>query len=447
VASDTGSPSIPGPHGARRILSLAVLACVFPVLGWLFWAFALKLGPNDFHDYWLAGRLLLDGQSPYDNAAMAALAAREGLTFSLGGGYSYPLPFALAMIPFAALPFDLAVTCFNLLSLAAFGGTVAVWLSVAHPTAGPARLAVAALVAGLYPPVYGTVAMGQANLVLLPLMAAGLWLAPGRSVRAGFGGTLVGLAAIVKLVPGALVVPLGLARRWSASAGLVLGAVAALAAASAIAPWALSGSGGLVSNLDPDGYYTNQSINGFVSRLVMDTSRSLAPAPGAFDPRPVVVTATLGLAVSTLAVLWFGRNGLSTRRGLSDGLALALVAATIGAPKTSFWNESVLLLAVALVLVFDAPDLRLSGLGRIDGTLTALWFGSALVWAIVWAVEPARGGLPTVVNLAWSASLYGMLALWLMLARRVLRPDAGQPADATSAPAASPAAASSPATS
>jgi alpha-1,2-mannosyltransferase len=409
-----------------------------PLLGWLFWAFVLRLGPNDFHDYWLAGRLLLDGQSPYDNGALAALAAREGLTFSLGGGYSYPLPFAIAMIPFAALPFEVAVTCFNVLSLAAFGGTVAVWLTIAHPAAGRTRVMAAALVAGLYPPVYGTVAMGQANLVLLPLMAAGLWLAPGGSRRAALGGTLFGLTAIVKLVPGALVVPLGLARRWSASAGLIVGAVVTLAAASALAPWALVGSGGLVSNLDPDGYYTNQSINGFVSRLVMNTSRSLAPALGAFDPRPVVAAVTLGLAVATLAALWSGRRGLATRGGLGDGLALALVAATIGAPKTSFWNESILLLAVALVLRSDAPDLRLTNLGRLDRALTAIWFGSAMAWALVWAVEPPRGELSLLVNLWWSASLYGMLALWLMLARRVLGARTSQPATAASpSPAAS----------
>jgi hypothetical protein len=367
---------------------------------------------------------------------MAALAAREGLAFSLGGGYSYPLPFAIAMIPFAALPFEVAVTCFNLLSLAAFGGTVAVWLTIAHPGAGRTRVMAAALIAGLYPPVYGTVAMGQANLVLLPLMAAGLWLAPGRSLRAGLGGTLVGLTAIVKLVPGALVVPLALARRWSASVGLIVGAVATLAAASALAPWALAGSGGLVSNLDPDGYYTNQSINGFVSRLVLNTSRSLAPAPAAFDPRPVVVGATVGLAVATLAALWFGRRGLATRGGLGDGLALALVAATIGAPKTSFWNESILLLAVALVLRSDAPDLRLASLDRLDRALTAIWFGSAMAWALVWALEPPRGELSPLVNLWWSASLYGMLALWLMLARRVLGTRADQSAAAASPPSA-----------
>lgn len=431
-----------------RTVVLACLACVFPLLGWLFWVLVLRLGQNDFHDYWLAGRLILEGRSPYDHAAMTALAAREGLKFSLGGGYSYPLPFAVAMVPFAALPFDVAATCFSVFSLAGFGATVGLWLTAVHAKAGPGRLAVAALFAGLYPPVYGTLAMGQANLVLLPPMAAGVWLAlgspggarAGGGVQAGTGGGLVGLAAIVKLVPGALLVPLMLARRWAPSTGLVVGAAGAFLAAAVVAPWALAGSGGLLANLDPDAYFTNQSINGFVSRLVINSSRSAALAPGAFDPRPVVVVATLALAVATLAALWLGRRSFATRRGLADGLALALVAASMGAPKNSFWNESLLLVAVALMLAAESPELRPIGLDRLDRWLLGLWFGSALIWALIWAVEPsAHGALSAVVNLAWSASLYGMFALWLMFARRLLRMGQGEPAVSPTDPAASPA--------
>jgi hypothetical protein len=415
-----------GRSVVRRALVLAALACVIPLIGWLFWAFVLRLGPNDFHDYWLAGRLLLEGKSPYDTAAITALARQEHLSFSLGGGYSYPLPFALVMVPFGALPFEVAVVCFNLLSLAAFGGTVAIWLLAAHSTAGGRRLGVAALAAGLYPPVYGTVAMGQANLVLLPLMTLGVGLAladrsSGRPRSAGVGGALVGLAAIVKLVPGALLVPLALGRQWAASAGLVAGAVAAMAVSVALAPWALAGSGGLASLLDPDAFYTNQSINGFISRMGMETSRSL-PLVAEFDPRGPMLAATAAFGLLTLACLWRARHALSSRHGLANGMAFALVAATIGAPKTSFWNESILLIAVGMLLALEAPDLRLRRVERVDLSLLAVWFGSALLWALIWAIEPARGGaLSGAINLAWSASLYGMVALWLMLARRLLR--------------------------
>jgi alpha-1,2-mannosyltransferase len=444
-----------GRPAASQLARLVVVACVVPLAGWLFWAFVLRLGPNDFHDYWLAGRLLIDGKSPYDTAAMAALARQEHLSFSLGGGYSYPLPFALAMVPFAALPFDVAVVCFNSLSLAAFGLTVAAWATVIHPGATAARWTLVALVAGAYPPIYGTVAMGQANLILFPLLAVGAALALDGAAAAGrpparpfVGGLLLGLAAAVKLVPGALIVPLALGRKWATSSGLAVGATGAMAISAAIVPWAVSGSGGLASLLDPDGFYTNQSINGFVTRLVTATSRSLPLASGAFEPRPVMLAATALFGLVTLAVLWRSRAKMTSRRGLAYGLAFALVAATIGAPKTSFWNESILLVAVALVLAVEAPDLRpvarpgdwADRLDRLDVGLLAFWFGSALLWALVWAIEPGRGGaFSAAVNLAWSASLYGMLALWLLLARGLLRcgaleaeaPAGGTPAGGT----------------
>ena len=42
-------------------------------------------------------------------------------------------------------------------------------------------------------------------------------------------------------------------------------------------------SGKLVALFSPDPYFTNQSLNGFVSRLVESTDRMTALAPGAFD--------------------------------------------------------------------------------------------------------------------------------------------------------------------
>ncbi len=402
---------------------LAVAAVIPPLAGWAFWAFVLRLGPNDFHDYWLAARLLLEGRSPYDAGAMAELAAREHLSFTLGGGYSYPLPFALAMVPFGALPFDVAVAAFEALSLALFGVTVALgagWVCGWEQPRARRRLTLA-FAAGLYPPVYGTVAMGQANLILFPLLAAGgiLALSPGRSglVRRATGGLLLGLAGAVKLVPAATAVPLALGRRWGAAAAVAVGALGAVAVATLVVPWAAAGSGSLAALFDPDGYYTNQSINGFATRFLADTSRTVAIWRGP-DPGLAMVALTAAFSMATLAVMWRGRPALASRRGAAAGLGLALVAATAGAPKTSFWNESVVLVALGVLLAVDWP-----GDGpwrRLDRGLLAVWFGSAVVWAAVWAAEPhASGPLAPIVTLLWSSSLLGLLALWWLFARRL----------------------------
>jgi hypothetical protein len=132
---------------------------------------------------------------------------------------------------------------------------------------------------------------------------------------------------------------------------------------------------------------------------------------------------TGALALATLAVLWRARGRLADRRGAAIGLGLALVAGIIGAPKESFWNQAIALVAVGLLLAVETPDLRVGRLGRIDRALLCIWFGTAILWAAQWAIEPpADGHLGSLVTLLWSSSLYGMLALWLLMARRLVAP-------------------------
>jgi alpha-1,2-mannosyltransferase len=174
------------------------------------------------------------------------------------------------MVPLALLPFGAAAALFGVASVAAFALTVAWGATQWFPGAGHRRRVALAVVAGLHPPVYGSVAMGQANLVLLPLLAYGAALAVAGTTAAGRfrGGLAAGLAAVVKLVPAVWIVPLALGRRFGATAGIAVAAGVAMVVAIVLVPWGVAGSGGLASLLEADPFYTNQSINGFVSRLV-----------------------------------------------------------------------------------------------------------------------------------------------------------------------------------
>ena len=406
----------------REALFVALAAMLMPLIQWA-WTNA-NGSFNDFHDYWLAGKLVLQGQSPYDLAALRELARTEHLSFLVGGGYSYPLPFAIFMVPFAMLPFQLSLEVFMGLSIALFGLTVAAWIGWAHgwePDRARRRLALA-LAAGFYPPVFGTVASGQANLILFPLIAGGVVLAVAGSGsgRRTMGGVLLGLAAIVKLVPGVVVVPFVIGRRWGGAVGTAAGALGALVAATLVAPWAAQGSSGLTALLDPDSYFTNQSINGFVTRLVTPSDRTMPLYAHAFDPRLPMLALTAAFGLVTLAVLWLARDRLTNRRGLALGLGVALVAGVIGAPKNSFWNQAFALAAVGLLLAVDCPDLRLRSLGRVDLALLGAWLAGAVIWTLLWMFPPSKtAGLPALATLLQSSSLYGMLALWLVLAHRL----------------------------
>jgi hypothetical protein len=408
----------------RRFSALALLAVAVPLAGWMVGAAVGQPGLyNDFHSYWYAGRLLAAGGSPYDLAALRDLAARSGDTFMVGTGFSYPLPFAFVMLPLAALPFGSAIVIFNAISLAAFGAAVALWLVHVHPLASPRSLGIAALLAGAFPPVTGSVLNGQVNLLVVGALAMGALAVLRPATRAWLGATTIGLAAIVKLVPGAVVLPLWLAGRRSAVGGILAGAGIPLLLASILRPRAALESDALAALFAPDPFVTNQSVNGFVGRLVLSTDRMTALAPAAFDPLPVAVVMTVALAGLTIGLIWRCRGRLADRPGLAVAFALVLVGATAGAPKTSFWNEVLVLPAVGLLLAVAAPRLTWAELAPVERRLLAAWWLSCLTQPIVWLSLPRQPGPENaVIVLLGSLALYGSLALWWLLARRLLRP-------------------------
>jgi alpha-1,2-mannosyltransferase len=335
------------------------------------------------------------------------------------------LPFAVAMVPLSMLPFTPAAVAFGALGVVLFGLAVALWIRWAHggPEVPPRGRAALALAAGAYLPIAGSVIVGQANLVVLAALALGTMAAlTGSTVGRRLGGGIaIGLAAIVKLVPAVLVVPLALGRRTAAVAGVVVGAIGSLVVASLLAPAGSAGVGGLGSLLEPDAFATNQSINGFVTRLVGSTDRTTPLLPDAFDPRLPVLLLTLLLTLVTLGLLWRARETFTELPGLALGIAVALAAGLAGAPKNSIWNEAAALVAAGLVLAVEAPDLRLDRLERLDRGLLAVWFLSAIAWAVVWLAAPAVPGLAPLATVLMSAGLVGALALWWLAARRLGR--------------------------
>ncbi|MFY9616236.1 MAG: glycosyltransferase 87 family protein, partial [Candidatus Dormiibacterota bacterium] len=147
---------------------------------------------NDFYDYWGAARLLATGGNPYDSAALAAVVQGAGVQFQVGTGYSYPLLFAILMLPLAALPATTAAYVFTAL------GLLALALSVTILLAPLSRLRMVELLllggyAGLFTSVRGTIYFGQANLLVLPLLAV--------AFRGRLRAPMLALATAVKLYP------------------------------------------------------------------------------------------------------------------------------------------------------------------------------------------------------------------------------------------------------
>jgi glycosyl transferase family 87 len=376
---------------------------------------------NDFNDYYFAARFVAAGRSPYDPAALAELARQHGIDLTIGTGYSYPLPFAIAMLPFTMLPVSAAAPVFTVLSLAAFGATVAVWLSRAvRPGEPRAGLAALALLAGAYPPVVGSVFSGQANLVVFALFALGTLLVIPGGRDAVAGGVAMGLAAVVKLFPAAVAMPLLLAGRRREGLAMLATIAVVLVVSTAVAPVASAGSGRLVDLLAPDPYFTNQSINGFLSRIVLSSDRSAPLAAGAFDPLVVGLVLVAMFGAANLALLARVRRRFAGTDVLVNAIGLVVVAAVIAAPKNSFWNQVFLLVPAGLLVLADGRVSALRGRDRVEALLLVAWFGTAVIQQALWAAAPPRDGSASwVLTLAYSAALYGAVALWLLFVRRL----------------------------
>ncbi|MDQ6900500.1 MAG: glycosyltransferase 87 family protein [Candidatus Dormibacteraeota bacterium] len=361
---------------------------------------------NDFYDYWAAGRVLLHGGNPYDAAVLDQVLSTAGVHSTVGEfGYSYPLFFLLLVVPLALLPAQLAGYLFAVLSLAAFAIAIGLLLTPLTQL-GWLEVTALALAAGGFVPVRGSLFFGQANLLVLLALAF--------AYRERAATLLLALAGAVKLYPAAgLLANFRRGRRGAKP--LLLGA--GLTGALVLLPNLLSGRRGstrLLDMLGPDPYWSNASLNGFISRVARPSPWSEPLLPG-IPVTPVVVLLALLLVGVSLAVV------LRSRPSWSGSLALFVAAATVATPKNSLWNFVPLLLSVAycwpharrrptlllpLVAGWLLIDLQSSvnvarddpgGHGRLQtGLLGLAALGGLLIWATN-AVVAAREAAEAVV--------------------------------------------------
>ncbi|HEV3232157.1 MAG TPA: glycosyltransferase 87 family protein [Candidatus Dormibacteraeota bacterium] len=293
---------------------------------------------NDFFDYWGAARLLAAGGNAYDKAAVGALQRAAGLEVTTGDGFSYPLLFARLLRPLAALPPWTAGLWFSAASLLALAAAVALLAPLAAGGRGDRRRTLAfAVAAAVFAPALGSLYFGQANLlVLLPLALAAAAPPAARAIRP-LG---LALATSVKLFPATALAALATRpRRLGEAAG---GAVLAAALIGLPALGARSAGGGLfLSLLKPDPYWTNQSVNGWLSRLAYPTQWTDAMVPG-------LPVAALDAAAICLLTLGVAAVLLTHRRASPLGaISLGLCLGAACAPKNSLWNLCPLLVALA----------------------------------------------------------------------------------------------------
>jgi hypothetical protein len=356
-----------------------------PSLGGLF---------NDFADYWAAARILDVGGDPYDKHLLGQVLQQAGLHTTIGTGYSYPLLLAEVLRPLGLLPPLLAGALFTAGSLACFGLAVALLLS---PLRSASRLPALALAtaAGTFAPAGGSLFFGQVNLCLLPLLAL--------AFRGTARPAALALSAAVKLYPaaGALAF-LALGRRGLRPLLVTGAATLCLALGPNLVTGRWSYGGSLVAMFGRDPYWTNQSLNGWLSRLL--------PASAPVTPLMVAVAAGLGAVAVAVAA--------RQRRSWAGAFAVLLCYAVVAAPKNSLWNYTPLLVVIVYTwtLVRDRPV--------AVALLTVAWALAGALGPAEWLAERAGVQSPWLSSLPlYGGLLLGGLLSWALLRAPRVTPD------------------------
>ncbi|MBB4910306.1 glycosyltransferase 87 family protein [Actinophytocola algeriensis] len=301
----------------------------------------------DLRVYRAGGQAFIDGFGLYSDGF--------GREYGTGLPFTYPPVAAMLFTTLAVVPVAVAVAVFTAVSL---GALAAVAVMVVRR---PVTLVAAAFAFGVVlEPVRLTLSFGQINLVLMVLVVADCLLPRMWWPR----GTLIGLAAAVKLTPFAFLLYFAAHRRWRP----VVTAVGAFAAVSLLV-WALApeDTPAYLSTVlgDPTKiggltYTGNQSLNGFWHRLGLGDT----------------LTTALWLA-SALVVAALGWVAVRRARVAGDDLGALLAAATAGllaspvswshhwvwamlagawlVPRLRGWRWPGRIAAVAGLLVFVAP--------------------------------------------------------------------------------------------
>lgn len=360
----------------------------------------------DFSFYWTAALHLLRGEPIYSAAQLAGPYAPQAQE-----GFLYPPALAAFVTPLARVFVDPRFANW-IWALAGAAILIASVLALVRSEHLDERFPILrgwgrwwlVLAAFAFPPVIDELVVGNVNLLLLGLLTAA-WLGIQRGDGRGEdrGGMAVGVAAIVKVFPGLLVLWFLLTRRPLSAAWAV---VAAVVVAAVSLP---------ITGLEPWHDYPTVLANLSSTPNAVDALAPmnwLTPLVG-FTVARVVVTA-IGVAL----VAWSAWRTTGSRRATGPERAAARVA-RLASVRTSFGLA--VIVAVLVTPALYTSYLTVLVLPLILGLAAGIrlrWL--ALAYLLMWGGQQgALGDMAWVVNKGFPTA-GALLLLWLFL---VARPD------------------------
>lgn len=326
----------------------------------------------------------------------------------------HPPSSVLMALPLARLSFPAAFTAWNLFSL--FCIVASLWIIRRGLDAKVSAWSVFPVISLLlvYIPLWDQVRMGQLSGLLL-LLLTGAWSAL-RSGRSILAGTLLALAASIKLFPGFLLLYLLFQKRWRAVA-------AGLAAMGFIAGLTVIGLGwdayrSYITEILPvaqwyRALWGNLSLVGFWSRLFESApsvavalihSRPLTESPLLFG---IAITASAAAVVVALASVSSENHSQET---FDVGYATAIIAMLLLSPVT--WSHSLMMLILPVLLLWSSEK-SWSGRALLAGLVIVLSIDPKLTWSLISHDGDSPVASPLESLLVASLPCYALVGLFL----------------------------------
>jgi hypothetical protein len=336
---------------------------------------------SNFFVFWLAGKMVISGQNPYDAAEWTAGHDAYGVTWRPNDTFLYPLPLAFIVSPLALLP--LATAYFAWVMASSLLVSVALWLLLAASTERRVRLLFLPLAILLlfFGPVYLTLQIGSigALTLLLTVLSMLAW-----DRRLPWLAGLLLAATMFKPSQGATLLVLAgswmLGRRdWKALAGTV-GGIAALVVLGIIA--------------DPQWMAAFASSGETLFRQSLGAQATLWGGASVLCGKATGCTQIAGAISSALTLgacaVWLGRS----RPSLSPHEAFNVIIPVAAISTVYFWSYDQILYVVPVAWIVSEL------LVRTHSYLPPLAFALVLVLVSVFALSAqASSGLDF-----WSAA-------------------------------------------
>ncbi|MEV0685762.1 glycosyltransferase 87 family protein [Nocardia sp. JW2] len=406
MSSDTTHPAQPTPRPINRawwlvpvLLGVVAVVCMRTPL----WPFEPYSGAFiDLQVYRLGIEAMRDGADMYGQLPKTSV--------GIGLPFIYPPFAAIALAPFALLPWGAAKTLYVAVSVAALAWTLYLVARRYNPERKQVALLVTACalpVAMLLEPVRATIDFGQVNLLLMVLVATDCLLPKTRYPR----GMLIGLAAAVKLTPAAFVLFFLVRKDYKAAAtAAATGAIATLASFAILPTESVRywfGGLGNVSGLSGSAFHTNQSIQAVLARL------HVTGLP--FD----ALWLFFGALLLALVVVAMRKAADAPAIALALNAVFTLLLSPISWSHHWVWIAPALLAIVCHARTLPAASAR-------------GWYATAVVVAAVFVIAPHSflpDGEHRETSWTWDQHLIGDTYVWLAVALVVLFLVTGRRAD------------------